>query len=107
MPGREVHVFYSKLLHPDWPIDLINDVSRKMDSTAKTKGPSHREDFHSLNPMRDDSMQVHQGDPRRYILQAEHVQLDENPALASSIEQLYTQAKYAKKAKSPYYRKMR
>ena len=107
MPNLEVHVFYSKMLHPDIDEKIIREVSRKMDSTAKTKGPSHREDYHSRDPFKEDSVEVHNGDFIRYQLQQEHIMLDSNPALASAVEQMYVNEKYKKKADSAYYRKLK
>lgn len=107
MPNLEVHVFYSKMLHPDVDEKIIREVSRKMDSTAKTKGPSHREDYHSRDPFKQDSIEVHNGDLMKYQLQQEHILLDSDPALAAVIEQMYTAEKYKKKANSSYYRNLK
>lgn len=105
MPNRSTHVFFSKKLHPEIPTKVIDKVSKKMDAPAKTLGPGHRKVNHSTDPFRGDSMNIHKGDATLYMLSLEHIMLDEDPALASLVEQLEVAEKYKKKAQSPYYKR--
>jgi hypothetical protein len=62
-------------------MSMVDDVNAKMDSTVKAKGYKHREDFHSLDPLRKDSIEVTKFNPKREVLRKLHIIEDTSPQI--------------------------
>lgn len=62
---------------------MIDQVNAKVDSTVKEKGFNHRVDFHSLNPVRKDSIEVTGLDPKKEVVRRIHIIMDTTPKINS------------------------
>ena len=64
-----------------YPYGMIDKVNEKVDSTVKEKGFQHREDYHDVNPIKKDSMEVTGLDPRKEVIRRIHIIMDTNPRI--------------------------
>jgi ribosomal protein L2 len=58
-----------------------NAINAKVDSTVKTKGKAHREDYHSLDMYRKDSLEVTGGRLDYELARRIHIARDTDPGL--------------------------
>lgn len=80
MPNRRAHNLIAKRM-TGYDSKMIDEVNAKVDSTVKEKGFAHREDFHDLNPIKNDSLQVTNGDPKKEVVRKIHIIVDTTPKL--------------------------
>lgn len=60
---------------------MIDSINAKVDSTVKEKGFGHRVDFHSMNPLRKDSIEVTGLDPKKEVVRRIHIIMDTTPKI--------------------------
>lgn len=80
MPNRAMHNLIAYRI-TGFSKKMIDQVNAKVDSTVKEKGFGHRVDFHSMNPIRKDSIEVTGLDPKREVARRIHIIMDTTPRI--------------------------
>lgn len=87
MPNRSTHNFFSKFLHPEYDYDKIDKTNERIDAPSQiTPGMAHRKFYHSFDIADPGSMEIHGGDVEKYLINVEHIILDNDPELAKMIK---------------------
>lgn len=80
MALRPIHNRIAKIV-TGYSNKLIDTTNKEIDAPSQTHpGMPHRQWFHSTDPLRSDTMQIHKGDPRKLIVQRIHIVVDTDPA---------------------------
>lgn len=89
MPSRKMHNLIAQKI-TRYNMNYIDKINAKVDSTVTEKGFQHREDFHDLNPLKKDSLEVTKGSPKAELVRKIHITLDLNPKLNRMAKNLET-----------------
>ncbi len=84
MATRKIHNKIAKMLVPEAPMRVIDDVNRKVDDPAYLQkyGRYHRQYWgHDPNPHKRDSLVISQGDPMREKIRKIHILVDTDPVI--------------------------
>jgi hypothetical protein len=81
MADRKTHNDDVRLVMHGLTWKEANAINAKIDSTVKTKGQKHREDYHSLDMFKADSLEVNRGRLDYELARRIHITRDTDPKL--------------------------